>query len=409
MARRARLLPKFDHGRQQWVLNVPPGLSDTGARQRVYFPRGAEQDAVAYADQLKQANENLKELAKHVRPELMRAAVKWEPVVIELGFRDLDHFCATKVAELEKASAAPTLASLLDAFQADHSKNWSSQYLGKRWKPFRSRLDEIEDLRISQMDQAFWRDWLKKWKETSKPGPTTYNQQLGGIRSIFELAAAKRVHPINPLDDLPGAKERKGEVPVSTPEEVQRLLDVAWKHDREMVPYFVTCYFAGLRPDSEAKRVHFEHFDWNEGHLKVGITKTDGNPNRYVQIEDTLKAWMRPWLKKKGSIIPDNFAKRRRRLIYGFYTTPNATFGDETKWKALVPWGHDITRHSYGSYWEAAHRGKPGCKETLAANMGHVDFKTFDRYYKNARSRAEGKAYWEIQPPEQKENVIAIA
>lgn len=409
MARRAKLVPKFDHTRQQWVLNVPSSLSETGERQRVYYPRGGEQEALDYASQLKKAHDNLKELAKHVRPELMRAAVKWEPVVIELGFRDLDHFCSAKVAELEKSSAAPTFGSLLDAFEADHRKNWSSQYLGKRWKPFRRRLHEVEDLRISQMDQSFWREWLKAWKKADNPGPTTYNQQLGGIRSIFELSAAKRVQPINPLDDLPGAKVRKGSVPVSSPEEVQRLLEAAWKYDREMVPYFATCYFAGPRPDSEAKLLHFEHYDWKEGHVKVGVTKTDHNPTRYIQIEDALRAWMRPWMKKRGSIIPDNFAKRRRRLIYGYHTTPNATFGDESKWKPLIPWAHDITRHSYGSYWEADHRGKPGCKETLAANMGHVDFKTFERDYKNARSRAEGRAYWAIRPPKEEANIIAIA
>lgn len=410
VARIAKLTPHYDHTRGQWVLNVPAGLSADGKRQRIYFERGAEEEAKEHARRLKEARSSFKERAVGIRPELMEAAVKWNDAAIEWGFHSLDHFCTEKFAEMERANASPTLEELLNAFEADHRKNWSSQYFGKRWKPFRRRLAEIETERISQMDEAFWRAWLKKWRDTDKPGPTTYNQQLGSIRSIFELSAAKRVYPINPLDDLPGAKSRKGSVPVSTPEEVQRLLEIAWKHDREMVPYFATCYFAGPRPDSEAKRIHFEHYDWKEGHLKIGVTKTGDNPTRYVQLEETLRAWMRPWMRKKGSIIPDNFAKRRRRLIYGYYTTPGATVGDESKWKPLVPWAHDITRHSYGSNWEGEHRGKPGCKETLAANMGHRDFKTFDTYYKNSRSRAEAAAYWAIRPPEDAgSKIIAIA
>ncbi|MCW1914988.1 site-specific integrase [Luteolibacter sp. GHJ8] len=143
-----------------------------------------------------------------------------------------------------------------------------------------------------------------------------------------------------------------------------------------MVPYFAICYFAGLRPDSEARALRFEHIDWKEGHIKVDVTKTNDGPNRYVEIEKPLRAWLRSWMRRKGPIVPDNFAKRRRRLIYGYYTTPGATLADEAKWKQLVPWGHDITRHSYDSYWEAANRGKAGSRERIMSNMGHRDFKT---------------------------------
>jgi len=409
MGRPLKLTPRYDKTEGKWVLNLPARLSPTGKRKRLFWERGEEEKAKEHAKRLREGLTHFEDQAKHIRPDLMEEAVKWDQVAVEFGFHGLAHFCAVKFAEMESASTSPKLEVLLDAFEADHKKNWSSQYLGKRWKPFRKRLSEVESLRISQMDEAYWREWLKSWKAADKPGPTTYNQQLGGIRSIFELAAAKKVHPRNPLEDLPGAKDTKRAVPVSEPAEMRRLLEAAWKYDREMVPYFAVCYFAGLRPDSEAKRVHFEHIDWKEGHLKVGITKTTHAPNRYVEIEETLRAWLRPWMKRKGSIIPDNFAKRRRRLIYGYHTTPNATFGDESKWKPLVPWGHDITRHSYGSYWEAAHRGKAGSRERLVANMGHVDFKTYSSYYKNARSRSEGEAYWASRPPVEETNIIAIA
>ncbi|MCW1922682.1 site-specific integrase [Luteolibacter arcticus] len=409
MGRKLTLKPRFDKSRQEWVLSIPARLSPTGARRRLFWARGEEQEAIDYADKLKTGLDHFKDRAKDISPDLMRAAVKWNDVVMEYGFHGLEHFCATKLAELDAASKSPTLSSLLDAFEKDHQKNWSPQYLGKRWKPFRKRLHEVEPKKISVLDESFWRDWLAEWKKADKPGPTTYNQQMGMLRSIFELTAARKVHPINPFSDLPGAKDAKKAVPVSSPAEVRRLLAAAWEHDREMVPYFATCYFAGLRPDSEAKRVRFEHFDWKEGHLKVGVTKTDDNPTRHVHIEDALRQWMRAWMRKKGSIIPDNFAKRRRRLIYGFHTTPGATIGDEAKWKQLVPWGHDISRHTYGSMWEAAHRGEEGSVETLVANMGHVDFKTFRRYYLNSRPRSEGAEFWAIRPPTADGNIIAMA
>jgi hypothetical protein len=227
---------------------------------------------------------------------------------------------------------------------------------------------------------------------------------------MFELNIAKRFYPINPLDALPGMKDRvKKAVPVSTPADTLKLLRAAWEHDREMVPYFAVCYFAGLRPDSEAKRVHFEHFNWTEGFLKVEVTKTNDAAHRYVPIEDALRAWLEPWMRRTGSIVPSNFTKRRRRLIYGAHTTKGAALTDESTWEQLVPWGHDITRHSYGSYWEAENRGKPGCREHIVANMGHENWKTFNRYYKNSRLPSEAAEYWSIRPPAPEGNVIKIA
>ncbi|WP_264515526.1 tyrosine-type recombinase/integrase [Luteolibacter rhizosphaerae] len=340
----------------------------------------------------------------------MEAAVKWEELAIEYGFRGFDHFCTEKFAELEKGAKSPKLSVLLNAFVSDNRKNWSDQYLGKRWKPFRRRLLDLEDETISHMNEEFWRAWMAAWAEEIKPSSETYNQQLGMVRSLFELSLAKKVFQVNPLENLVGAKERvKRAVPVSSPEDVLKLLLAAWEHDRELVPYFATCYFAGVRPDSEAKELRFEHYDWKEGHLKVGITKTNHLPHRYVPIEDALRAWMQPFMRKKGSIIPSNFKKRRRRLIYGGYTTPGAKLSNEATWKPLVIWGHDITRHSYGSYWEGLHRGEAGSREKIVANMGHEDFKTFDRYYKNTRTRKEAEAYWDIRPPASASKVISIA
>jgi integrase len=410
MPRKPKLKPYYDKRRQEWVVNVSATISATGKRERVYFDRGKEEEAKEYARRLKEAQDHFRERAKGIKPGLMEAAVKWEEAAIEFGYRGIDHFCAEKFAEMERGSLSPKLGALLDAFEEDNRKNWSDQYIGKRWKPFRRRLLEQEEETISRLTEEYWRAWFASWADEIKPSSETYNQQLGMVRSLFELSIAKKVFPVNPLSSLVGAKERvKKSVPVASPEDVLKLLLAAWEHDRELVPYFATCFFAGPRPDSEAKTLNFEHFDWSEGHLKVGITKTNHLPHRYVPIEDALREWMRPFLRKKGSIMPSNFAKRRRRLIYGGYTTPGAKLSDESTWKPLVPWGHDISRHSYGSYWEAAHRGEAGSREKIVSQMGHEDFKTFDRYYLNARTRKEAEAYWSIRPPADAGNVVAIA
>jgi hypothetical protein len=56
-------------------------------------------------------------------------------------------------------------------------------------------------------------------------------------------------------------------------------------------------------------------------------------------------------------------------------------------------------RRSGGTLEAEEGTGEAGYREKLVANMGHTDFKTFKRYYENARSRAEAKEYWSIRPP----------
>lgn len=409
MGRKLSLKPRFDHARGKWVLSIPARLSDTGARKRMFWDRGDEEKAIEHARRLRSGLEHFEKRAVGIRPDLMETAIKWDEVVKEHGYHGLEHFCAQHFKALEKAAASPQLSRLLDIHERDHRKNWSAAYLCKRWKPFRARLAEIEDVRISHLDQEAWREWFAAWAKASKPSAATYNQQLGMLRVLFDLAAAKAVFVHNPLADIPAMKERLSAVHVSTPAEVRLLLSTAWEKDRAMVPYFAVCYFAGLRPDSEARRLRFQDIDWRAGHILVDVTKTSDNPRRFVEIEDALREWLRPWLRSKGPIVPENFAKRRRRLIYGYHTTPGAVLAEESTWKPLVPWAHDITRHSYGSFWEARHRGEAGSRERIVANMGHANFKTFERYYRNARPPAEAAEFWDIRPPAEAGNIVAIA
>lgn len=407
MARVMKLIPKWDKTREKWVLNLPPALSDTGKRKRLIFSTEAE--ALSRAATLKDARRRFGDLARRIDPELLKTSIQYNEVAIEFGFSGLRELCAKAISRVENESRSPHLATLLQAWEADHAGNWSPGYLSKRWRPFKARISDLGGTPISKLGEDFWRKWFAEWRKASAPAASTYNQQLGILKAIFSHSLAKASMPENPLDAIPLRKDdNKEEVPVHSVEEVRRLMEAAWEFDRELVPYFAVCYFAGLRPDSEAHRCRFEDLDREAKHQLVRVSKT-GRGRRFVDASDALLAWLAPWAGMKGSILPANFKIRRRRLIYGFYTTSDAELNNEKAWEPLVPWEHDITRHSYGSYFEGAHRNEPGCRERLAANMGHRDYKTFDSYYKNARPAAEALLYWQIFPSVVEGNVRAIA
>ncbi len=240
----------------------------------------------------------------------------------------------------------------------------------------------IENEVVALMTSDFWREWASKWREGANPAPTTYNQTLGLIRGVFRHEKAIEVFPNNPITPLPALKNVHKEACVSSPEEVDKLLQWTRENDPELLPYFVLGFFAGLRPQSELMPFTFEQIDFKDRVLKVVTTKTAKNPRRQVPFEENAFQWLKSFQGRKGFICPTNLAKRITKA----------------KKASKIIWGHDIMRHSYGSYWEAAHRKESGCREQLSYNMGHSTFKTYEQNYRNDRSQSQAQTYWQILP-----------
>lgn len=403
MGRKALLKPKYSRAKRRWILSIPPRLSPTGKRKR--FAYKTEAEAVDHADRITDARERFRELATTATPDLVATAIEFSQVALELGFRSLRHFCQEAVYRVEAGRSSPPFGEVLDAFEADRSHRWSDAYTSKRWKPFRTRLLEVEDLPTATLGGDFWRQWFAEWREAEAPAPSTYNQQRGLLRSCFGHPIARAFHPANPLDDVAEMKAVRTAVDVFTADQVRSVLETAWRHDRELVPFFAVAFFAGLRPDSEARRCRFDWFKWDSGELAVKVSKT-ADVARFVEIAPALRAWLAPWARMRGPICPKNFRRRFRQVVRGFYTTPGATLGDPEKWITLVPWSHDVTRHTYGSMFESAHRSEANCRERLAANMGHTSYRTFWSNYRHALPVEEGAAFWAILPPSEEAQAI---
>ena len=66
MGRVLQLSPRFDHSIGKWVLNLPPRLSPTGKRKRLFWDRGKEEEAVEHARRLKEGLKHFKAAAKKI-------------------------------------------------------------------------------------------------------------------------------------------------------------------------------------------------------------------------------------------------------------------------------------------------------------------------------------------------------
>lgn len=398
MARLPSLKPYRESARGRWVLRVPAKLSDTGKVKREIFQ--SEDAALNRAEEIDRLQVESAATVRMAGPNLVRAAVHYDEMFrLVYGYEGgLAEACEQLVRQLDERHRSIRFRDLVDRFEDHHRMNWSRGYAGK-WRWFRNHLDDLLGLPVLELDLPFWREWLAQNAETKGWSAKTYNEVTGILSSIWKDAVRLQVVERNPIEGIKRRKVQRKEVAVYAVEQVKALLDCAWKHDREMVPYFAIAVFAGLRPDvhSEITKLTWEDVDFETKQIRVGKSFDNKTATRrYVPMEDALLAWLAPWKGASGPVVPSNLVKRRRYLTRGKYQSPPKT--PTSEWKELVPNGEearDITRHTYGSYLEGKYRDR----NMVMANMGHLDTTTYEQHYRNARSPQEAEAFWNLRPP----------
>lgn len=378
MGRNAKLKPTKDQSKRRWYVCIPARISSTGKWRREYFQSKAK--AEERCRELKSLDRQKDSYAAQASPRLMRDAVECEQLAQMYGYSGIREAFIEWSKTFEKRKSMITLEELMESYRQDREKNWSKGYISTRWKPFCKFLDPIKDEPLSTLTTDFWREWLGAWVEEKDPAANTYNPRLSLLRGLFNHEKAQEFFQHNPLKPIVAQKNEHKEVCVATTEEVENLMVWCSKNDSELIPYFAIGFFAGLRPMAELEILKFDQINFEEDVISVITTKTASKRRRQVPIESNLLKWIEPFRNTQGLIIPSNFRKRH----------------DRAKKESGIKWGHDIMRHSYGSYWEAKYRKEAGCREQLSYNMGHSSFKTYEQYYRNDRAKDEADRYWSV-------------
>ena len=245
----------------------------------------------------------------------------------------------------------------------------------------KKQLASMQNTSILLLDARHWQTWLPQWKKTSNYSARSFNHLRSFLLSLYTMPSAVEVYPVNPLRAIPSAKVKKREVSIITNEEAQQLLSKAWKEDKELVPWFAIALFAGLRPELELGRLQWEDINFEEKWIRVGFgNKTD--TKRFVDLEDNLALWLKPFSGKEGKIVVTNHRKRKDDIS-----------------KPILTWKRDITRHTYGSNREAHMRAQGNdAKQKILDNMGHTMLTTFEQHYRNARTAKQAKDFWGMTP-----------
>jgi site-specific recombinase XerC len=227
---------------------------------------------------------------------------------------------------------------------------------------------------------------LERWMD-SQPRPITGEHRKNFrrlFRSFFKFAVDRkyiRHNSAQGIQQVRGARRMPGIISAG---DLRRLLDAASQYSAGvMLPYFVLCALAGLRP-SEARRVDWAsiNLDKSEVYLSpevVGKTYAD----RFVHLQPNAVAWL--------SLIPVKARRGRIHWTRRHYAAVRDLAGDSLSAKMKAT--KDILRHSSASHLYAMTRST----DQVTANHGH-DIRIFLKHYRATVSQDEGTRYFNVMP-----------
>lgn len=385
MARTPKLSPHYDARRGRWVLSIAPRYSSTGLQRQETFRTEAE--AKARALELRGAVDHTGRVPKGASPELIRAAIYYDQAFRFLGFSGLEEACRRFEAQETERQRSPTLRAILEPYLAEYPKASTA----RDWRWIEGKLSPgLFDRRVATMDSTFWRDELAAAARRHGWSARTHNRALMWLKSLFRHALTNGRVTRDPVEAIRSREVQGRAIEVLEPEVVEELLVGGLKTDPGMAFTLAVLCFAGLRPESELLKpqgIRWEDVFWSQGLLRVTNHKTGkaagAHHTRYVRINPTLLSWLSAFRQESGRMCPYTYMQARDRRT-ALSLRPDGS--------RIVDWSsRDLTRHSFGSYLAAV-----ATADEVREAMGHTDFRTFARHYRNARTPEQAARYWSL-------------
>jgi integrase len=227
----------------------------------------------------------------------------------------------------------------------------------------------------------FTPDQLVGHLEMGSPSLKTYNNRRGILSTFFKFAVQKEWIERSPVERTPHHRinRRRGSATTLTAKTVAELMaEVERFHGGAMVPYFVLCLFAGIRPCirfGEISRLNAESVRLDTGiiHIEPEVSKV--RDKRRVTIQPNLAAWLRAYPLKRYPILPTNSQDMRLQLFRRFGLT------------------HDVLRHTFISM----HVGKFRSLGETALQAGNSE-SIIRKHYLDLKSPAESEEFFGVLP-----------
>jgi integrase len=383
---RPKRLPSRPAGRQ-WCVNVPPGLSTTRERQRLFF-----------ANKLEAENE----------------CERLKTLQVNFG-HSLSSLSAARIAEasacfqrLDREAPGITLTAALSDFLESHHARTASIPMSILWErfiaskstksnPYKQSLKATAK-RLDSLLGMIASDITPEAIEKAIAGfpPSSRNAVLAYLRGAFNFGIRVGVVQKNPVDRMEFTTIVPNETEVLTPETVENLLLDAIDNDLSLIPFLVLAFYAGVRPSGELQKILWSDINLNakKHHVTIRAAIAKKRRKRWIDLSDNAIAWLLEYRARggrtDGRITPLSASTLRRKRRRNALTA------------GLDEWPQQVARHTYCSCWLAQH----GDIDELVLQAGHESASImFARYYQAITPEAAA-SFWNIFPPLREEQRI---
>ncbi len=228
-------------------------------------------------------------------------------------------------------------------------------------------------------------DWANKLRERLHPDTVDTYIRIG--KAIWNRAIQLdhlRMNPFAVAKSAPRGEDYVNLIDIHTPEEMERMLTVAWDYDPGMLGYVGLGYIFGLRGceiiELDRSDIHRE-----DGYIQVRKGKSSGNGVAYVRsvhpLSEAQWRWLDPLLESGLPICPPDYAKRLTRL---------------RELAGLPEWERFIFRRTAMSYW--FHNGVPEPQIKYRAGQRQRSGVAFEHYIADISPKI-APCYLRVLPP----------
>lgn len=224
---------------------------------------------------------------------------------------------------------------------------------------------------------------LQAWVDQKKYHGINRHNYLLALRSLLNFYHGRKRAKRHTDERLPV---------VWQPDVVEKLFRSAQKLAPEFTPALAVLFFSGLRP-YEMMRLTWSHIDLGQRFIRLTPDITKTRNARVVDISTNAVAWLAPYRKTDGPLIPSEKAYRtwREKVMTG---------------AGIARWVVDVPRHTFAT----AHYAQHGDAARTAQQLGHFgNLDMFTRHYKGLMDKHAAAKYWQIKPAKAKGNLIRLA
>jgi integrase len=388
MGRSAILKPvlrKKQAGRSQWVVNIPPHISDTGARRQVFFATKIEAQTVC--NQLKVRQDNFGISLTSMTPTRIAEAAEAFNLLEGINVSLLS--AVRSVVDAHNLRAASiTFLALFDLFLAEKADK-NPKYL-KQLEITRNRFPSLRDRIVSDITPEELRPLM------SAISPGGRNPVMRYLRAVFFFGVKRGYLKENPINRLDFAERKRKEIEIIPYDKVQAMLEDALKNDLPLLPYLIFGCFAGIRPDGELQKLEWSDMKLAEGTIVIRPEVSKTNRRRFPKISANAAAWIEAYRERGGTFDGK----------VSLYTGDRLRDHRTDNWKAagITKWIQQGMRHTFCSNWLAFHKDV----NELVLQSGHDNVDTMWRNYHKGVAETEAIKFWNIMPPSAPVNVVVL-